>query len=551
MLSRLDITNYAIIDNVSIAFAPELNCLTGETGAGKSIIMGALGLILGRRADTKVLNDPDVKCTVEAQFSDVNDLIKDLLFSWEIDVEPDTLIRREINVKGKTRAFINDTPVKLNQIRELSKRLISLHQQFDTMDVVDEHYQIDMLDAFAGNMELRSTYLESYEQYLQHKDALKKAVAHLKKANLEKDYKSFLLNELVEANLGDILYEELEKELEMLQNAEQIRIVLSKAVHELEDSPNNIIDSLRILQQEIDQFSNFSDVLAAIAARLESASIELADLIVDIHQQNENVISDPHRLEELEEKRSLIFKLQKKHQVTDFNQLIELKSELEQEIYDLDHLEEKVFALENELNLMLNKLEKLASQLHTNRIKHTNLFSKRCIHLLKQLSMPHARFEIVLDKSENLRHDGGDLVAYRFSSNPGKDLKDLKDVASGGEMSRLALCLKSIIGEKLKMPTLIFDEIDTGISGEVAIEMGKILKQLSLSHQIVSITHSPQIAGQAITHFSVYKEYISGNTFTRIRKLDKPSRIEELASMISGKPPSKIAMKNAEEMLNS
>lgn len=555
MLKRLSISNYAIIDELDIDFSGKLNIITGETGAGKSIIMGALGLILGERADSSALVKKEKKCVVEGVFqAEQKKNVAAFLKANELDQEEELVIRREIAVNGKSRAFINDTPVNLSQLQELSSLLVDLHQQFDTLALGESGFQREVLDALAGHAGLLEEYKTDYHQWL----AVRKATDELKhqQAQFEKeaDYNRFQYTELEEAGFRENEIEEAEGELKMLEHAEGIKAAVSKAYYELHESEQPLLPQLKVIIHQLNAFSVYHPELPAVTARLQSAQIELQDIAGDLGRISDQVSVDPARLEKLNERISLGYRLQKKHGVNSTRELKEIEWALEdklQAVLNIGHLiEEK----EKEANQLFEKATQLAGKISANRQKQAKPFAESVNKLLAQVGMPNARIKVVISATD-LYINGADTIEFLFDANLPADKKGegqfqpLRKVASGGELSRLMLCIKSLVAQSVDLPTLIFDEIDTGISGEAARQVGIIMKALAARRQLLCITHQPQIAGKADAHYFVYKEIVKDNVKTNIRLLSTEERITSIAKMLSGEKPTAAAMENAREMV--
>lgn len=549
MLRKLSIQNYAIIDELQVSFSDGLNIITGETGAGKSILMGALNLILGQRADSSVLQDKEKKCIIEGQFSvQQNNKITAFFTENDLDSEKEILIRREIASNGKSRSFINDTPVNLSQVKELSVLLVDLHQQFDTLDLGTENFQREVLDAFAGNSELLQKLKEQFASYIKLKQELGLIQEAQANADKELDYNRFLFDELEELSLKENELEELDAELKLLSNAEHVKQQLSGIYFELKDSEQPLLQQLKALQNRLSGLQQYHTSISVLCDRLSAASIEIKDVADELEHIDQDVQFDPERIEIINERLSAGYKLLKKHAVNDTAQLLQIQRRLREKLDDVLNISAAIEKLETETKKLFNECLKTAESISSNRTKHTKAFSDQVNKLLAQVGMPNALMKIELSRRD-LTETGIDDIEFLFDANKSKRFEPLSKVASGGELSRLMLIIKSLVAKKLQLPTLIFDEIDTGISGEAARQVGIIMKELSAGHQLVSITHQPQIAARADAHYFVYKEIRADKIATSIRLLDNDERIMAIAKMLSGERPTAAAMENAREMV--
>jgi DNA repair protein RecN (Recombination protein N) len=551
MLLKLHIQNYAIIDEIEIAFANGLNIITGETGAGKSILMGALGLILGERADSSALMLKEKKCVVEGWFSpSENSNIKKFLTNNDLDAGDELVMRREIAAGGKSRAFINDTPVNLSQLKELSALLVDLHQQFDTLELGDDAFQREMLDALAGNATLCATYSTSYKLYQQATQELTALQLQQANANKELGYNKFLFNELEEAGLAVNELEELDAELKLLGNAESVKQQLNAVFHELKDSEQPIVNQLKVLLNKLQGLEAFHTGIPALSQRLLSAQLELKDVAGELEHIYDGVQYNPERLQVVNDKIAAGYKLLKKHGVTTTAELLAIKAELQQKLDAVLNISESIAQKEKQTAQLLDECNQLATKLSANRSKAATPFAKQVNTLLVQVGMPNAVLKVELH-TVALNIHGSDSTAFLFDGNKSDRFEPLGKVASGGELSRLMLCIKSLVAQKLQLPTLIFDEIDTGISGEAARQVGAIMKELGVAHQVISITHQPQIAARANAHYFVYKEIKGDKIATSIRLLNNDERITAIAKMLSGEKPTAAALENAREMVGN
>jgi len=549
MIQRLHIQNYAIIDSLSIDFSGRMNVITGETGAGKSILMGALSLILGDRADTAVLLQRDKKCYVEGVFALGNKKEAAAFFKAnDLDVEEEVVIRREIAPNGKSRAFVNDTPVNLEQLRKLGSLLVDLHRQFDTLELGESDFQREVLDALAGQTALVDKYQAQYRSWLAAGKEL--AVLQEQKAqfNKELDYNKFLFDELNDTGLRENELEESDQELKLLNNAEGIKSALSKIYNELEEGEQPLVQQLKSFYHSLQSVSPFHSDLPGLAGRMQSLQIELQDIAGEVERINDQVNYDPQRIEAINERISAGYKLLKKHGVQTTGELLAIRNELGNKLQASLNMDEQISAKEKEVARLLQEAKKQAAVLSKNRQTQAGPLEEKVNKLLRQVGMPNARLKVQLQQ-ENLNASGMDAIEFLFDANKSNRFEPIRKVASGGELSRLMLCIKSLVAESIDLATLIFDEIDTGISGEAARQVGIILKDLSKKRQIICITHQPQIAGKADSHYFVYKETKGEHIKTGIRLLTQNERITTIAQMLSGEKPTAAALENAREMV--
>ncbi len=550
MLQRLLIQNYAIIDEIQIKFSSGLNIITGETGAGKSILMGALNLILGERAETNVLLNKEKKCIVEGVFSiDAKDGVKQFLQDNELDNEAELVLRREIATNGKTRSFINDTPATLQQIKQLASLLVDLHQQFDTLELGDSDFQREVLDALAGNKDSLIQYRSAFHQWKQAKKELEELQHQKTFFNKELDYNQFLFDELNELGLKENELEELDHELKLLSNAEEIKTALTKVYFELKESEVPVTQLLKQLVQQLQGYAEHHPNLPTIIQRLQSAQIELADIAEETEQVNDSVQFDQQRIDLINDKMAAGYKLLKKHGVTTTNELIAIQSELKQKLQAVLNIDEAITTKEKQVVEFLKQVESIAEKLSKARKKQADPLAGNVNTLLHHVGMPNARLKVDITSSA-LHEFGKDDINFLFDANKSNRFEPIRKVASGGELSRLMLCIKSLVAQHIDLPTMIFDEIDTGISGEAAKQVGIIMKDLAKKRQIICITHQPQIAGKANAHFFVYKEIKGEAIKTNIRLLNEDERITAIAKMLSGEKPTAAAIENAREMMN-
>lgn len=549
MLQKLFIKNYAIIEQLEVLFSGKLTIITGETGAGKSILIGALGLILGDRADSAVLQNASEKCIVEGAFNITgNGILQQLLQEQDLDAENEMLIRREIAANGKSRAFINDTPVTLTQLKQLTSLLVDLHLQFDTLQIGEDQFQQEVIDALAGNQNLLKEYKAVYNEYMGVQKELKTAREQQAAFNKELDYHRFLFAELEEAALRENELEEAEAALKLLSNAEQIKGVLAKVYYQLDEGEQPIVQQLKSLSGQLQSIGGFHNSIALLVERLQSVQIELRDIADEVERLNDTTGLDQKTMETLNERLSIGYKLLKKHSVHTTAELLEIQAGLEKKLGDFQHLDTNINALEKkEAGLLSNALQ-LAQQLSTRRLQQVPAFEKKSNKLLSQVGMPNARLKVQLTPVA-LAANGADAIEFLFDANNSNRFESLRKVASGGELSRLMLCVKSLVAASVHLPTLIFDEIDTGISGEAAKQVGIIMKDLGKSHQVIAITHQPQIAAKADAHLFVYKKQTANKINTQIRVLSQEERVAVIAQMLSGEKPTASAVENAREMM--
>ena len=553
MLKSISIQNYAIIDELEINFGSGLNTMTGETGAGKSIILGALALVLGERADTKVLFNQQQKCTVEAIFGKSSPALEQLLAANELDCEPETVLRREINASGKSRAFVNDTPVTLQVLKNIGEQLVNLHSQHETLSLAESGFQMEMLDTLAQNKPLLSSYTAQYFQHKKDVAQLENLQAQLRQATAENDFFSFQLHELNEAKIEAGEQLQLEEEQSTLSNAENIKIAIQKVAGFIDEQEISIIGLLSESINELKPVKSFNKQLAELSERLHSTTIELKDIFRELENLSDDISIQPERLATINERLLLLHKLCKKHQVENADNLLEITLQLQEKNTQNTQLESNIAALQKAIKTSEEKLLQTAQLLHANRTNAAPSFSKQVKELLQKVGMPNATFlvEVNFTQHQQLSPTGFSEVQLLFSANKGIAPQALKNVASGGELSRLMLCIKSVLAEAATLPTMIFDEIDTGISGEVAKRVGELMKQLSQHHQLICITHLPQIATAGKQHFHIYKELQGERTHTRIKQLNSEERLHEVAKMLSGENITPAALANAKELIEN
>lgn len=551
MIKKLSVQNYAIIASVEVNFAEGLTIITGETGAGKSILLGALGLIMGNRADTKVLFQEGKKCVVEGVFGIGRYDLKGFFEENDLDFEQELIIRREISPSGKSRSFINDTPVKLKLLKTLTEALIDLHQQFDTQDIHQVSFQLRMVDALAGNEQKRLEYQEAYKAYASRLKKLNKLIKQQETQDQEKDFLRFQYDELVQENFHNGEQDELEKEQKMLQHAEKVKQVFSQA-HQLLSNPETaLLSQLQDVGISLKDLSSLNPEIDGLIEQYNGALLEVESVASRMESLAEETELNEERLVEVQDRLSAMYRLQQKHKVSGLAELLNLQAEFEAALSGNERLDQEIEALENEVGALEEMMEKLSEGLSASRRAVLAPFEKKVSKRLDELAMPHAQIQIAMEPLEEFALTGKDKIEFLFSANPGGRFEPIKEVASGGELSRLALSIKSLVASAIPLPTLIFDEIDSGVSGEVALRMGKILRKLAKGHQVVSITHTPQIAVQAHAHYQIFKKMETDRMVTGVKLLGEKEKIHEIAVMLSGNPPSKPALKNAKDLLNS
>ena len=550
MIKRLSVKNYALIETLEINFSKGLTIITGETGAGKSILLGALGLVMGKRADTKSLYDEGEKCVVEAIYDISNDKLKSFFEENDLDYTHEVLVRRELLPNGKSRAFINDTPVNLHVLTELSDALIDLHQQFDTLDIHKISFQLRMVDALANNHKGLEEYFEVYKKWAQDKKQLELLKEKNIQSQKDREFIDFQWTELKDAHLKEGESEYLENELSRLSNAQEIKSTLASVFRKLSEDETSVNEILREISQHLTHLSRLDKSLENFADRMESVRIEVDDLAGEIENIGHQLEIDPESLEKVKSRLDLLYRLQKKHQVKSEIELLDIQKNLEAESQSFENLQAEIEVLESAVTQTEKWLTQIALQLREKRKQIIPEFESKVTEKLHAMAMDYAVLKVELSEKKELDLTGLDEINFLFAANKGSRLQLIKDVASGGELSRLTLAIKSLVASSIPLPTLIFDEIDSGISGDVALRMGHILRDLSDEHQVVTITHSPQVASRADLHYFVYKDPSGEKTLTRIKELTKDERIKELAIMLSQNPPSASAIENAKELLN-
>ncbi|MGY0392106.1 DNA repair protein RecN [Bizionia sp. KMM 8389] len=550
MLTALSIKNYALIDHLQVDFNQGLSIITGETGAGKSILLGGLSLILGKRADLSALKNDQEKCVIEAVFNVSNYKLQALYDTLDFDYDDQTIIRREILPSGKSRAFVNDTPVNLNRLQTLGTYLIDIHSQHETMQLVDDAYQFQVIDALADNKKLLQDYkgaLANLKTVQSDFDALLKFQAEAIK---EHDYNSYLLQELEEANLIEGELETLEETYETLSNVEVIKEELQAVNQVLSAEDIGVMSALLAAKNSMQKVLKYATKYEDVFNRLTSSAIEINDIFTEIEALQETLDIDPEQLLIVSNKLELINSLLKKHLVSDISELITIKHDLSEKVRITEGVDDAIAEKQGELNLAKKAVDDLAVKIHKKREKSIPKLTKELEALLKELGMPNARFDITLELSETYYNNGKDALSFLFSANKGGAFNSLKKAASGGELSRIMLAIKSILANYVQLPSIMFDEIDTGVSGEISNKMGEIMRKMSAKMQVFTITHLPQIAAKGATHYKVYKEDIGNVTQTNLKVLDSEERIVEIAQMLGGVEISTSAMAHAKQLLN-
>lgn len=550
MISHLTIANFALIEKLSIDFSNGFSIITGETGAGKSILLGALGLVLGKRADLGSLKNKDEKCVVEAHFNLKPYKLQPFFEANDFDYEDETIIRREILPSGKSRAFVNDSPVNVQDLQELGEFLIDIHSQHQTLALSEEDFQFRIIDAIGANSELLNAYQGKLKSYKNAKSELSGLQEKLQLSLKEHDYNAFLLEELLSANLKEGEQSELESVFEQLNNVEAIRENLDKSIALAAEDQFGILQNLKELKNALQKISGFSEEYSQLFERVNSVSIELDDVVSDIERASANLSQDPEELEKIGQKLQSIYTLQKKHGVPTVEELIGIRDALEQKTVSAEEIENRISELEAEISSSENALDVLADKIRSNRQKALPLLDKKLVAILEQLGMPDARFRFEVKPTANYSLNGKDELTFNFAANKGSQFGTLKKVASGGELSRIMLAVKSVLAEYSKLPTILFDEIDTGVSGEIAHKMAQIMFDMSQNMQVFAITHLPQIAAKGDQHFKVFKSAKGETTTSEIKLLDKEQRIVEIAQMLSGSVVSDSAINHAKALLN-
>jgi DNA repair protein RecN (Recombination protein N) len=553
MLNRLVIKNYALIDNLEINFDRDLNVLTGETGAGKSIVLGALGLILGQRADSKYFFNQQKKCVVEGFFDIKSYDLNDFFLNNDLDYEKETVLRREIALDGKSRAFINDTPVTLNVIKALGEQLIDIHSQHATLEINNADFQLLVVDVMAEHGELLQQYKSQFKTYKELTQLLKSKLEQAEKAKTDQDYYQFLFDELEAANLQSNEQVELEAELNSLTHAEEIKRNLISASFLIDLSDDAAILKLNEALGQIQNLERYNSSITSFAGRLKSAIIEIKDISAELENLEQSTSFNQAKADEINERLTLIYTLQKKHRVQTNEELIALKNSFSDKLHLIISSDDEIIKLEKKIAEIKSSLINKAKLLSLNRTKVLPTIEQYIIKMLADVGMPNAQIKIEQNTNDSnvLEKNGIDKVKFLFNANKGHQLSELNKVASGGELSRLMLSIKSLIAKKTALPTIIFDEIDTGVSGEVANRVGNIMTELAKDMQVITITHLPQMASKGSAHYFVFKQIKDNFTYTQIKRLTTQERILEIAKMLSGENPKEAAIENAKELLKN
>ena len=550
MITSLSIENFALIEKLSVSFTDGFSVITGETGAGKSILLGALGLVLGKRADLTSLKNKEEKCIIEAHFQIKNYNLKSFFDENDLDYEDETIIRREILPSGKSRAFINDTPVNLNELQELSNFLIDIHSQHQTQELSDDGVQFQIIDSVASNFDLISQYSIKLKEYKKLKSEIKSKTERLQSILNEQEYNTFLLEELLTANLKSGDQEILETQYEKLNNVEFIKENIIKSLAIANEEQFGVLENLKEIKLSFQKIAVFSPEYNQLFERISSVLIEFDDIEKELTQVSEGIFSNPEELELTNQKLQLIYSLQKKHQVNSVDELLVIQNDLDNKVVSVTTLESEIGSMQKSISEIEKLLNDFATKINKKRVEAIPVLTDKLAQILELLGMANARFNIQLTAKEEFYPNGKDEIQFLFSANKGSDFGLLKKVASGGEMSRIMLAVKSVLSQYSNLPTIIFDEIDTGVSGEIANKMGEIMKQMSKNMQVLSITHLPQIAGKGKEHFKVFKSIKDNQTHSELKLLTAHERVIEIAQMLSGSTISDSALNHAKELLN-
>nr|WP_315200234.1 DNA repair protein RecN [uncultured Flavobacterium sp.] len=550
MITSLAIKNYALIEKLTIDFSKGFSIITGETGAGKSIILGALGLALGKRADLTSLKNKEEKCVIEAHFEISKYNLLPFFEENDLDYEDETIIRREILPSGKSRAFINDSPVNLQELQELGLFLIDIHSQQQTQELSDETVQFKIIDAIANNLDIINSYQSELKKFKADKSKLNALIKRKSEASKEQEYNTFLLEELVGAKLKSGEQEVLEENYEQLNNVEIIKESLDKSLAIANEEQIGVMHNLNEIKKAIQKIASFSTDYSLLFERITSLKIEFEDIAIELNRCSEKLINDPEQLNLINQKLQLIYNLQKKHQVNTVDELIAIQNTLENSVLELGNIDEEITKLTALVDGSAKQLDQICDTIHNNRQEAIPLLSQKLIAILETLGMPNVRFKMELNATSTYFENGKDELQFLISANKGTDFGLLKKVASGGEMSRIMLAVKAILAQYSKLPTLIFDEIDTGVSGEIANKMGEIMKEMSTQMQIFAITHLPQIAAKGNEHFKVFKSTVGEDTQSELKLLTSEDRVVEIAQMLSGTVISDSALNHAKALLN-
>jgi DNA repair protein RecN (Recombination protein N) len=549
VLKSLSIKNYALIDSLNIDFSGDLNILTGETGAGKSILLGAIGLIIGQRADLSVLRDKSEKCTAEGVFDIRNYGLGSFFDENELDYEEVTILRREITPQGKSRAFINDTPVNVKVLHDLGLKLIDIHSQHQNLELNEKNYQLQMVDLVAGNSEILKSYTSAFKKYLNLQERLNNTLVLAGQSKKDLDYFEFQYRQLSEASLNENEQTELEILLQKLTHAEEIKSVFGQVYQTLSEDERSVLSLLKENLNSIGKLRTVLPEAAPVYSRLESVYIELKDIAAESSALEDRTENDPERILLVNQRLDLIYSLQQKHRVSTIAELLQIEAEFKAKIQLVSSYEQDIVQLQLEIQSQKNTLTELSGSISARRKSVAPAIEVRVAEVLRNVGIPNAAFQVRFGELTNFSASGLDEVSFMFSANKNQELQEIGKIASGGEMSRLMLAIKTLVTDARSLPTIIFDEIDSGVSGEVAVKMGQILERMSETMQVLNITHLPQIAARGINHYLVYKFDLNDQTFTSIRKLNEQERIEEIAQMLSGDNYSATALETARELL--
>ena len=550
MLQSLYIKDYALIHQLQISFEKGFSVITGETGAGKSIMLGAIGLLLGQRADVKTIRKDASKCIIEARFLLEEGRLDSFFDENELEYDTECILRREVSISGKSRAFINDTPVSLSLMKELGEQLVDIHSQHQNLLLGKEDFQLEVLDIVAADTEQLSVYREKYKQWKRTERSLKELKEQIARDKQDEDYVQYQLDQLDEAALKDGEQEELELEAQTLSHAEEIKSGLFKAEQLLISDEEGLLNDLRNCRNSLQSILGVYPTIAELYERLDSSYIELEDIAQEIERQEERLEFNPLRLEQVNNRLNLIYSLQQKHHVQSIAELLELQASFRQRLNALNHSETDIEALEKACSALYKELVKQASDLTKRRNKASEQFEKQMIEMLVPQGLPHARFKVLISERKELTETGADSVSFLFSANKNGTLQPISQVASGGEISRVMLSVKALISGAVSLPTIIFDEIDTGVSGSIADRMALIMQEMGeKGRQVISITHLPQIAARGKVPYTVYKQDTETETISHITRLDHEGRVEEIAHMLSGASLTSEALENARVLL--
>ncbi len=550
MLLQLSIENYALIQSLQISFSKGFTAITGETGAGKSIILGALGLLLGQRADTQVLSDKERKCIVEASFEISGLGLEKYFADNDLDYDDNLLIRREIAPSGKSRAFVNDTPVQLQILKEIGLKIIDIHSQHQTLTLVNPDFQLQILDILSDNAEIRKQYASEYASRNTIKHELSRLEEQRVLGRKEKDYNQFLFDELQNAGLAENEQEELEQELKLLSNAENIKEIFASVLQSADNQEDSILSRLQSVKSQLSRISSCSTEIEALYKRTESCIIELRDIVSEVEKLDSDIVYSPQRQQDISMRLDNIYRLQSKHSVNTITELIEIQKQLDEKLQTVSNLDQDIENQKKKLSESESVLRDLAGKITLSRKQAAVFLEKQLMSVLPNLGMKDARLTVGFGVSENLLPTGFDEIAFLFSANRGGELREVGKVISGGELSRLMIAVKSLITRTKQLPTIIFDEIDTGVSGEISAKVARIMEEMSQTTQVMAITHLPQIAAKARNHMKVFKQTSDEKTYTSIMQLSENQRVEEIAKMLSSDNLTQSALATAKELMS-